>query len=146
MSGPRQRKKPRRLRHRFSSGGNSPTTTKRPKAFAGHHGEIPYAFGHRFDTPDQATVISGDTSPDRAIAEKSQGRAAPIHEVYTQASFEKSSVGKQYRLAYPTCSKQLAEISTKAPSGGLVLYSRGTPALIWRARMSAGKQAAKSNC
>jgi ribonuclease Z len=34
------------------------------KASAVHHGEVPYAFGYRFETPDRTIVISGDTGPD----------------------------------------------------------------------------------
>ena len=37
------------------------------KNFAVPHGEVPYAFGYRFETPDRTIVISGDTSPDGAI-------------------------------------------------------------------------------
>jgi hypothetical protein len=37
------------------------------KNFAVPHGEVPYAFGYRFETPDRTIVISRDTSPDGAI-------------------------------------------------------------------------------
>jgi ribonuclease BN (tRNA processing enzyme) len=98
------------------------------KAFAVHHGELPYAFGYRFETPDRTIVISGDTSPDGAIPQNCQGCDGLIHEVYTQASFEKvSSARKQYRLAYHTSSKELAEIATKAKPGLLILYHRANP-------------------
>jgi ribonuclease BN (tRNA processing enzyme) len=147
MSGPRQRKKPRRLRHRFSSGGNSPTTPKRRKAFAAPHGERPYDVGYRFDTPDPTTVISGDTRPDGAIPQKCRGCNGPVPEVYTQASLEKvSPPWKQYRLAYHTWSKELAEISTRAQPGWLVLYPRGNPGCDQAWTMSAGQQSAKSDC
>jgi ribonuclease BN (tRNA processing enzyme) len=51
-----------------------------------------------------------------------------VHEVYTQASFEKASPSwQQYRLAYHTSSKELAEIAAKTKPGLLVLYRRAHP-------------------
>jgi ribonuclease BN (tRNA processing enzyme) len=51
-----------------------------------------------------------------------------IHEVYTQASFDLvSPEWKQYRLAYHTSSKELAELATKAKPGLLILYHRANP-------------------
>jgi ribonuclease BN (tRNA processing enzyme) len=131
MSGPRQRKKPRQRRHRFSRG---ETRLRQPNG-EGFRWASPYAFGYRFDTPDQTIVTSGDTSPDGAIPQKSQACDAPIHEVYTQASFENASPAwKQYRLAYHPCSKDLAEIAPKAQPGWLILYHRGgIPAALRRA-------------
>jgi len=71
-------------------------------------------------------VISGDTRPDGAIPQKCRGCNGPVPEVYTQVSFEEvSPPWKQYRLVYHTCSKELAEIATRAQPGWLVLYPRG---------------------
>lgn len=96
------------------------------KAFAVHHGEWAQAYGYRFETPDRTIVISGDTTPDAAIVENCQGCDVLIHEVYTQASFAKvPPEWQQYRLAYHTSSKELAEIATKAKPGLLILYHRG---------------------
>ncbi len=97
-------------------------------AFAVHHGKWAYAYGYRFETPDRTIVISGDTSPDVAIVDNCHGCDVLIHEVYTQASFDKvSPQWKQYRLAYHTSSKELAEIATKAKPGLLILYHRANP-------------------
>lgn len=97
-------------------------------AFAVHHGKWPRAYGYRFETPDRAIVISGDTSPDAAISDNCHGCDVLIHEVYTQASFDiVSPEWKQYRLAYHTSSKELAEIATKAKPGLLILYHRENP-------------------
>ena len=97
-------------------------------AFAVHHGKWAHAYGYRFETPDRTIVISGDTSPDAAIVDNCHGCDVLIHEVYTQASFDMvSPEGKQYRLAYHTSSKELAEIATKAKAGLLILYHRANP-------------------
>jgi ribonuclease BN (tRNA processing enzyme) len=97
-------------------------------AFAVHHGNWASAYGYRFETPDRTIVISGDTSPDAAIVDYCHGCDVLIHEVYTQASFDKvSPEWKQYRLAYHTSSKELAEIASKAKPGLLILYHRANP-------------------
>ena len=98
------------------------------KAFAVHHGKWAHAYGYRFETPDRTIVISGDTSPAAAIADNCHGCDVLIHEVYTQASFEKvSPEWQQYRLSYHTSSKELVEIATKAKPGLLILYHRANP-------------------
>jgi ribonuclease BN (tRNA processing enzyme) len=97
-------------------------------AFAVHHGKWPHAYGYRFETRDRTIVISGDASPDAAILNNCHGCDVLIHEVYTQASFDLvSPEWKQYRLAYHTSSKELAEIATKAKPGLLILYHRANP-------------------
>ena len=97
-------------------------------AFAVHHGSWAHAYGYRFETEDRIVVISGDTSPDAAIVDNCHGCDVLIHEVYTQASFDKvSPEWKQYWLAYHTSSKELAEIATRAKPGLLILYHRANP-------------------
>jgi ribonuclease BN (tRNA processing enzyme) len=97
-------------------------------AFAVHHGKWPHAYGYRFETPDRTIVISGDASPDAAILDNCHGCDVLIHEVYTQASFDLvHPEWKQYRLAYHTSSKELAEIASKAKPGLLILYHWANP-------------------
>ncbi|HEY4675749.1 MAG TPA: MBL fold metallo-hydrolase [Candidatus Angelobacter sp.] len=97
-------------------------------AFAVHHGKWVHAYGYRFETPDRTIVISGDTQPDAAIVDNCNGCDVLIHEVYTQASFDKlSPEWKQYRRAYHTSSKELADIATRAKPGLLILYHRANP-------------------
>jgi len=97
-------------------------------AFAVHHGNWAHAYGYRFQTADRTVVISGDTSPDAAIVDNCHGCDVLIHEVYTQASFDKlSPEWKQYRMAYHTSSKELADIATRAKPGLLILYHRANP-------------------
>ena len=97
-------------------------------AFAVHHGKWPHAYGYRFETRDRTIVISGDASPDAAILNNCHGCDVLIHEVYTQASLDLVfPEWKQYRLAYHTSSKELAEIATKAKPGLLILYHRANP-------------------
>ena len=97
-------------------------------AFAVHHGTWAHAYGYRFETADMTVVISGDTRPDAAIVDNCHGCDVLIHEVYTQASFDKvSSEWKQYRLESHTSTKELAELATRAKPGLLILYHRANP-------------------
>lgn len=97
------------------------------KAFGVNHGDL-QAYGYRFETPDRTIVISGDTKPTEAIVENCHGCDVLIHEVYTQASFNLvSPEWKQYRLAYHTSSKELADLATKSKPGLLILYHRANP-------------------
>jgi ribonuclease BN (tRNA processing enzyme) len=97
-------------------------------AFAVHHGNWAHAYGYRFETADRTVVISGDTSPDAAIVDNCHRCDVLIHEVYTQASFDKlSPEWKRYRMAYHTSSKELADIATRAKPGLLILYHRANP-------------------
>jgi ribonuclease BN (tRNA processing enzyme) len=43
------------------------------KAFLVNHGDVPQAFGYRFETPDRAIVISGDAAPSQSIIENCNG-------------------------------------------------------------------------
>ncbi len=98
------------------------------KAFLVPHGQWPEAYGYRFESPDRTIVISGDTRPGPAIVENCNRCDVLIHEVYTQASFGLvSPEWQEYRLAYHTSSKELAEIATKAKPGLLILYHRANP-------------------
>jgi ribonuclease BN (tRNA processing enzyme) len=97
-------------------------------AFAVHHGKWAHAYGYRFETPDRTVVISGDTRFDPAIVDNCHGCDVLVHEVYTQASFDKvSAQWKQYRLAYHTSTNELAELARKAKPKLLILYHRENP-------------------
>ncbi len=92
-------------------------------AFLVPHGSWPQAFGYRFDTPDRTIVISGDTRPTPAIAENCQGCDLLLHEVYSQAGFErKPPVWQRYHAAFHTSTLELGAIAARARPGTLVLY------------------------
>ncbi len=92
-------------------------------AFPVNHGEVPHAFGYRFQTPDRSIVVSGDTSPSQAVIDHCNGCDVLIHEVYTlKGQAVSPPTWQQYRLKYHTSSKQLAELATKARPKLLVLY------------------------
>jgi ribonuclease BN (tRNA processing enzyme) len=93
-------------------------------AFKVKHGEWGgRAFGYRFQTPDRAIVISGDTTPSESVVEQCNGCDILIHEVYTDAGYTKASPEWQrMRREYHTSTHQLAELATRARPGLLILY------------------------
>jgi ribonuclease BN (tRNA processing enzyme) len=95
-------------------------------AFPVLHGDVPQAFGYRFDTPDRTIVISGDANPSPALIENCRKCDILIHEAfsldYTPA---KMPNWIEYRARFHTTTAQLAEIARKTEPKLLVLYHRG---------------------
>lgn len=95
----------------------------RVKAFPVRHGSWEPAFGFRFETADRTIVISGDTAPCAALIEEARGCDVLVHEVYSQAGFQRRSPDWQrYHASFHTSSQELAEIASQAGPGLLVLY------------------------
>lgn len=99
-------------------------------AFSVAHGAWKEAFGYRFDTPDRTIVVSGDTSPTRAIVEQCNGCDVLVHEVYSQAGWEKRDpVWREYHAASHTSAPALGRLAREARPKLLVL----THQLLWGA-------------
>ena len=102
----------------------------RVTAFEVTHGGWPQAFGYRFETPDRIIVISGDTAPTDAIADNCRECDILVHEVYSQAGWEKRiPVWQQYHAASHTSGPALGRIASEANPKLLVL----THQLLWGA-------------
>ncbi len=100
----------------------------RVTAFLVDHGSWPQAFGFRFETPDQTIVVSGDTRPSEGIIEHCQGCDVLIHEVYSEAGFQRRAPEWQrYHASFHTSSGELSAIAARAQPGLLVLYHQ----LLW---------------
>jgi len=98
------------------------------KAFSVRHGGWDYAFGYRFETPDRVIVISGDCVPGPGIIENSRDCDVLIHEVYSQAGFEKRTpVWQKYHAASHTSSLELGKIAAQVKPGLVIL----THQLLW---------------
>jgi len=94
-------------------------------AFPARHEEMVDSFSYRFDTSDRAIVISGDTTPTRALIEHSRGCDILIHEAYSMASYQKVSPRSQeFRRCHHTSSIELAEIANTVKPGLLIIYHR----------------------
>ncbi|MEX2207278.1 MAG: MBL fold metallo-hydrolase [Myxococcota bacterium] len=98
------------------------------KAFLVRHGDVPQAFGYRFETPDRTIVISGDAAPSQSVIEHCDGCDVLIHEAYSMLTYDAvASPYQEYRRKHHTSSRELAEIATLARPGLLILYHRANP-------------------
>jgi len=95
-------------------------------AFPVLHGDVPQAFGYRFDTPDRTIVISGDANPSPALIENCRKCDVLIHEAFSLDYLPaKLPNWVEYRSRFHTTTTQLAEIANKTEPKLLVLYHRG---------------------
>jgi len=94
-------------------------------AFPVRHEEMVDSFGYRFDTPDRAIVISGDTTPTQALLDHSRGCDVLIHEAYSMETYHRvSPLAQEYRRRHHTSSIELAAIANEVKPGLLVIYHR----------------------
>jgi len=94
-------------------------------AFSVRHEEMVDSFGFRFDTPDRAVVISGDTTPTQALIDHSRGCDVLIHEAYSMMTYRNSArPSPEFRRRHHTSSVELAEIANTVRPGLLVTYHR----------------------
>ena len=102
-------------------------------AFRVKHGEVPGAFGYRFESPDRTIVISGDAAPSQTIIDQCNGCDVLIHEAYSLMTHKDvARPYQEYREKHHTSSRELAELATKARPGLLVLYHRANPGGVGR--------------
>jgi ribonuclease BN (tRNA processing enzyme) len=95
-----------------------------------HHGSWQHAFGFKFESGDRVVVISGDATPSDAIIEACNGCDVMVHEVYSQAGFERRDpVWQRYHADSHTSTAQLADLAARARPALLVLYHQ----LFWGA-------------
>ena len=103
-------------------------------AFPARHEEMVDFFSFRFDTPDRAIVISGDSAPTQAMLDHSHGCDVLIHEAYSLLEARdpppplRNSASRHH-----TSSVELADIANTVKPGLLITYHRsakgeGTPA------------------
>ncbi len=103
------------------------------KAFLVNHGDVPQAFGYRFETPDRTIVLSGDAAPSQSIIDNCNGCDVLIHEAYSMMTYNYIAPKYQeYRRKHHTSSHELAEIAKKAKPGLLILYHRANPGGVGR--------------
>jgi ribonuclease Z len=92
-------------------------------AFAVTHGQWAHAYGYRFDTPDRSVVLSGDTSPNDAVAAACNGCDVLVHEVISEAHLAiRTPDWQAYHRAYHSPAPEVGRIAAKARPKLLVLY------------------------
>ena len=111
-------------------------------AFKVNHGTWDNAYGYKFITEDKTIVVSGDTAPSKQLTEISRGVDILVHEVYSQAGFNRrTEVWKKYHASHHTSTKELAEIANEAQPKLLVL----THVLFWGSTEEEIMEEVKSN-
>src|SRR5688572_17343014 len=103
------------------------------KAFLVNHGDVPQAFGYRFETPDRTIVISGDAAPSQSLVDNAKGCDVLIHEAYSMFTYNYVMPKfQEYRRKHHTSSLELADIANRARPGLLILYHRANPGGVGR--------------
>ena len=114
--------------HEITSGLIYQDQNVRVTAFPVRHGSWRHAFGFRFETTDRTIVVSGDTAPCASLLEYAKGCDVLVHEVYSQAGFERRPPEWQrYHARFHTSTVELAEIARQVQPKLLVL----THQLFW---------------
>jgi ribonuclease BN (tRNA processing enzyme) len=102
-------------------------------AFRVDHGDVPHAFGYRFETADRTIVLSGDAAPSQSTIDACNGCDVLIHEAYSQMTYDYVAPAYQaYRRKHHTSSLELATLASKARPKLLVLYHRANPGGVGR--------------
>jgi len=103
------------------------------KAFLVKHGDVPHAYGYRFETTDRTIVISGDAAPSPSVIEHCNGCDVLIHEAYSLMTYNYvARPYQEYREKHHTSSRELAELAKQARPGLLILYHRANPGGVGR--------------
>ncbi|MEC8152720.1 MAG: MBL fold metallo-hydrolase [Pseudomonadota bacterium] len=91
-------------------------------AFLNDHGDIAESYGFLIQTGDKTILISGDTGPSANLLRFGNEVDILVHEVYSQAGFEKKEPDwKIYHKAHHTSPSELAKIAKKLNPKTLVL-------------------------
>ena len=91
-------------------------------AFLNDHGDLAESYGFLIQTDDKTILISGDTGPSANLLRYGKEVDILVHEVYSQAGFEKKEPDwKIYHKAHHTSPSELAKIAKKLNPKTLVL-------------------------
>ena len=91
-------------------------------AFLNDHGDLAESYGFLIQTDEKTILISGDTGPSANLLRFGNEVDILVHEVYSQAGFEKKEPDwKIYHKAHHTSPSELAKIAKKLNPKTLVL-------------------------
>lgn len=91
------------------------------------HPEVKPAFAYRFDTPDRAIVISGDTAKSDALIELARGADVLVHEVMWVPAIDRLVAREQNAT---TLKKHIMESHTSVEDAGRVAQAAGVTTLV----------------
>ncbi len=102
-------------------------------AFTVPHGPFARCLGYRFETPDGVVVVSGDSGPFAAMAERARGAALLVHEAYATAGWERREPEwRAYHRAMHSSGAAVGRHAAAAGVGAVVLVHQ----LLWGATES----------
>lgn len=108
--------------HEISEGVIYEDSLVKVEAFLVKHGTWPNAYGFRFTTDDKVIVVSGDTTPCENLLKYGKDADILVHEVYSQAGFEKrDAFWQNYHAMNHTSTVELATIANELKPKLLVL-------------------------
>ena len=91
-------------------------------AFLNDHGDLAESYGFLIQTDEKTILISGDTGPSANLLRYGKEVDILVHEVYSQAGFEKKEPDwKIYHKAHHTSPSELAKIAKRLNPKTLVL-------------------------
>ena len=91
-------------------------------AFLNDHGDLSDSYGFLVKTKDKTILISGDTGPSKNLIKYGKNVDILVHEVYSQAGFEKKEPDwKIYHKAHHTSPVELAKIANTIKPKTLVM-------------------------
>jgi ribonuclease BN (tRNA processing enzyme) len=98
----------------------------RVTAALNHHPPIEHSFAYRFDTPDRAIVISGDTAYSENVVQLAKGADVLVHEVLHRPFWERPDAPqtaeiRRHIIASHTDAEDLGRLATAAGVKTLVL-------------------------
>ena len=92
------------------------------EAFRVPHGSFNDAYGFRFTSKDKVIVFSGDTGPSATLEKFAVGADILVHEVYSNAGFQKKTKDWQiYHKGHHTSTFEVGEIASRAKPKLLLL-------------------------
>ena len=92
------------------------------EAFRVRHGSFNDAYGFRFTSKDKVIVFSGDTGPSATLEKFAVGADILVHEVYSNAGFQKKTKDWQiYHQGHHTSTFEVGEIASRAKPKLLLL-------------------------
>ena len=92
------------------------------EAFRVPHGSFNDAYGFRFTSKDKVIVFSGDTGPSATLEKFAVGADILVHEVYSNAGFQKKTKDWQiYHQGHHTSTFEVGEIASRAKPKLLLL-------------------------
>jgi ribonuclease BN (tRNA processing enzyme) len=92
-----------------------------------HHPPVEPAFGYRFDAPDRAIVISGDTAPSDSLIALARGADVLVHDALYTSAVDRLVAGVPNATALK---RSIMSHHTAAEDAGRIAQAAGVKTLV----------------